>query len=142
MSKQVTLQATRDRITQVASEQLEDRLEFIANYAVSVSPVDTGAYVESFSIVPAGAGGGRMKRSDVRTASVAQGTAAREDFASTAKSNLYSDISRLNLEQMLEDGNARITLRNRSPHARDVEYGENWSRGGYNVFGKVRRKFG
>ena len=139
---QVTLQATKDRITQVAAEQLEDRLQFIGNYAVTVSPVDTGAYVESFSLVPAGSGGGRMKKSDVRTASVREGTAAREDFASRAKENLYSDIAKMNLQQMLEDGNARVTLRNRSPHAIDVEYGEDWSRDGYKVFAKVRRKFG
>jgi len=43
---------------------------------------------------------------------------------------------------MIENGNVRITLRNRSPHARDVEDGANWRSSGYHVFARIRRKFG
>ncbi len=145
MAKQVTLQATKDRITQVASERVEERLDDIAYYATHTAltgggrgdGVDTGAYVTSFSIVPAGSGGGRSRTSKNKPRNQNPSQKKEEGY-----NQLRSDIQTLNLEQMLETGNARITLRNRAPHAMDVEYGDNWSTQGYAVFAKVRRKFG
>ena len=138
MAKQTTLKvygSLDNKIEQfedLVDEKLRDRLEYIANYALAVSPVDTGAYVESFSMLPAGQGGGRSKMSEARTASVKKGTASRQQFTDIARSNLYSDIERFSLET-----SDKVTLRNRAPHARDVEDKHGWS-----VFTKVRNKFG
>jgi hypothetical protein len=132
MSKQITLDGKIKQLKDLADEKVRDRLEHIANYAIFVSPVDTGAYVESFSMLPAGKGGGRSKKSEARTASVKKGTASREQFAEKARSNLYSDIKGFSLET-----SDKVTLRNRAPHAQDVEDKHGWS-----VFTKVRNKFG
>ena len=128
-----------------ADELVKDKLEAIADYAVSISPVDTGAYVESFSILPAGSGGGRMKSSETsarKSRSVKNNTASRQDFVTKATENLMADIQALNISDMVEQGNVKFTLRNKSPHALDVENGESWSVSGYHVFARIRSKFG
>jgi hypothetical protein len=135
-SVQATFKALTDKIENIAVEQVEDRLQYVANYALVVSPVDTGAYVESFSLGRAGFSGGRMKKSDARSKSVDP-----EATRQVARNNLYQDIEGLDIKQMLEAGNAKFTLRNRAPHARDVENGENWEKDGYHVFRKIRSKF-
>ena len=104
-------------------EEVKDQLEYIANYAVVVSPVDTGAYVTSFSYA-VGAGRPRGKSSANRP------KANREEAMSKGRENLYSDISKLNLSNV-----DRVTLRNNSPHAKKVEKK-------HSVFTKVRNKFG
>lgn len=135
-SVQATFKALTDKIENIAAEQIEDRLQYVANYALVVSPVDTGAYVESFSLGRAGFSGGRMKKSDARSKSVNP-----EATRQVARDNLYADIQGLDIKQMLEAGNAKFTLRNRAPHSRDVENGENWDKDGYHVFRKIRSKF-
>ena len=135
-SIQATFKALTDKIENIAAEQIEDRLQYVANYALVVSPVDTGAYVESFSLGRAGFSGGRMKKSDARSKSVDP-----EATRQVARDNLYADIQGLDIKQMLEAGNVKFTLRNRAPHARDVENGENWDKDGYHVFRKIRSKF-
>lgn len=133
---QVTLQSIKDRIYQASAEGVEQRLEDIAYYATSVSPVDTGAYVTSFSIVRAGQGGGRMRTSNNKPTGQDPQQKQQE-----ALGQLYTDIGNLNLKQMLEDDRTKITLRNRSRHADNVENGTNWSTPGYAVFAKVRGRF-
>lgn len=138
MSKQTTIKVNKSfdnkmlLLQQTVEDKVKDELLSIADYAVAISPVDTGAYVESFSMVPAGQGGGRSKRSEARTASVKRGTASRQQFTDIARSNLYADIEKFNLET-----SDKMTLRNRAPHAQDVEDKHGWS-----VFTKVRNKFG
>ena len=138
MAKQTTIKVNSTfknkmgQLEQIAEEKVKDRLEDIANYAVAISPVDTGAYVESFSMLPSGQSGGRSKSSEARRASVKRGTASREQFTDIAITNLYSDIEKFNLET-----SNKVTLRNRSPHARYVEDKHGWS-----VFTKVRNRFG
>ena len=120
-----------------SAEAVEERLEDIAQYAVVISPVSTGAYVNSFSIGRAGFGGGRSKSSD--NAPRGQNEQAKKQ---EAMDNLNGDIGGLNIKQDLEAGTARYTLRNRSPHAQDVEDGTGWrNTDGYHVFTKVKRKF-
>ena len=136
-SIQATMKAVKDRIGEQAEAEIEDRLQFIANYALVVSPVDSGAYVESFSLGKAGFGGGRSKKSDARPKG-----ANPEAIREVGRQNLYQDIQAMNIKEMLTSGNVKFTLRNRAPHARDVEDGENWQRDGYYVFTKIRRKFG
>ena len=144
-SKQITLQATKDKIHQVASEQLEDRLEDISYYATHTAltgggkgdGVDTGAYVTSFSLLPAGSSGGRSRTSNNKPTDQDPAAKKQEGY-----SQLLSDIQALDLKGMLESGNAKVTLRNRAPHASDVEDGSSWNSPGYGVFAKVRRRFG
>jgi hypothetical protein len=138
MAKQVTLQPFKEQLERIAAQQVENRLEDIAQYAVNISPVDTGAYVESFSIGRAGSGGGRSRTSHGKPKN--QNPEAKKQ---QALGQLNADIAALPIEQMLEDGNARFTLRNRAPHANTVEDGSSWKRtDGYYVFTKIRRKFG
>ena len=138
MAKQTTIKINKSfddkmrLLEQRVEDQVKDELFSIADYAIAISPVDTGAYVESFSMLPAGQGGGRSKSSDARRTSVKNGTASRQQFTDIARSNLYSDIEKFSLE-----ASDKVTLRNRAPHARDVEDKHGWS-----VFTKVRNKFG
>ena len=144
MAKQVTLKAIKDRVNQIAAAELEDRLQNISNYAVVISPVDTGAYVESFSMGRAGFGGGRSRKSEARPNGVKKGSGSAnpESFRDIARQQLYEDIQGMDIEQMIESGNVKFTLRNRAPHANDVENGENWQKDGYHVFAKIRNRFG
>ena len=91
-------------------------LENMANSAVNLSPVDTGAYVTSFSYT-VGAGRPRGKSSDNKPKN--QNPQGKQD---EGFSNLMQDISRIKDIKDLDE----IQLRNRSPHAYDVENGENW----------------
>ena len=143
-SIQATMKAFKDKIEFRVAEELEDRLEHVANYAVTVSPVDTGAYVESFSIGVAGFGGGRSRKSEARSVGVKKGGggANPETFRQTSLQQLYADIQGMDIEGMLKSGNVKFTLRNRAPHSVDVENGENWSKDGYHVFTKIRNRFG
>ena len=111
---------------------VKDRLEDIAKTAVDLSPVDTGAYVTSFSYT-VGAGRPRGKDSDNRPTATAPEGEMAEGY-----DNLMQDISRINKIEDLDN----IQLRNGSPHATDVEYGENWYSSGYFVFAKLESIYG
>ena len=137
MSVQATFSKLKGRLNDLAEEKIEERLEDLADYATRISPVDTGAYVNSFSIKRAGQGGGRSRSSENKPRN--QNPEAKR---AEAYGQLVTDIQALNISDMLEQGNVRITLRNRSPHARDVEDGANWRSSGYHVFTRVRNKFG
>lgn len=137
MSIQATFDKLKGRINDLAEEQIEDKLEDLADYTVRISPVDTGAYVNSFSIKRANQGGGRSRSSENKPRGQSPEAERQEAF-----SQLLTDIEALNISDMLEQGNVKFTLRNRSPHARDVEDGANWQSDGYHVFSRIRRKFG
>jgi hypothetical protein len=141
MAKQTTLKVNKSfdnklkKITEIAEEAIRDNLGNIANYAVAISPVDTGAYVESFSMLSVGQGGGRKKNSETearRSRRVWENTASRKEFTGIALENLRQDIDKFDLER-----SEKVVLRNRADHAQDVE--DKW---GYSVFTKVRNKFG
>lgn len=136
-SKQITLQAIKDRIEAVAASEVQKRLQEIGDYAIDVSPVDTGAYVESFSIVKAGAGGGRSRTSKGKPRQ--QNPEAKKQ---QAKEQIAQDVAALNLKEDMAAAQTKYTLRNRAPHAKMVEDGESWAvREGYFVFTKVRGEF-
>lgn len=137
MSVQATMSRLKGRLNDLAEEKIEERLEDLADYATRISPVDTGAYVTSFSIKRAGTSGGRSRSSENKPRN--QNPEAKKQ---EAYGQLLTDIQALNISDMIENGNVRITLRNRSPHARDVEDGANWRSSGYHVFARIRRKFG
>ena len=94
-----------------AEDQIKSKLVDIAEDLAIRSPVDTGAYAESFSVVPSSSGGGRSRSSS--------GRPRRQDsvtYQTIALSNMTSDIERL---QLLE--NRSVSFRNRAPHAGAVE---------------------
>jgi len=137
MSIQTTLDGIKNKIETKSAEAIKERLEDIADYAVMISPVSTGAYVNSFSIGRAGFGGGRSQTSDNKP--MLQDEMLMKQ---RALDNLHSDIDQLQIKQDLEDGNTRFTLRNRSPHAENVENGTGWQRTlAYEVFRKVKGRF-
>jgi hypothetical protein len=141
MSIQATMNAFKDKIENRVADEVEQKFDEIASYAVYVAvpdqSIDTGAYVTSFSIGKAGFGGGRSRSSDNKPKN--QNPQAMKD---QAYSQLIGDIDRIDFKAMLESGDARFTLKNRAPHARDVEDGTNWRRSGYHVFAKIRNQFG
>ena len=141
MSIQATMNAFKDKIENRVADEVEQKFDEIASYAVYVAvpdqSIDTGAYVTSFSIGKAGFGGGRSRSSDSKPKN--QNPQAMKD---QAYSQLIGDIDRIDFKVMLESGDARFTLKNRAPHARDVEDGTNWRRSGYHVFAKIRNQFG
>tara|TARA_R110002126_G_scaffold235567_1_gene379305 strand:+ start:1258 stop:1674 length:417 start_codon:yes stop_codon:yes gene_type:complete len=137
MSIQATFAGIKNKIETKSAEAIEERLGDIADYAVMISPVSTGAYVNSFSIGKAGFGGGRVQSSANKPMYQDEGFMKQQ-----ALDNLYGDIDRLAVKQGLEDGNARFTLRNRSEHATNVENGTGWTRTkAYEVFRKVKGNF-
>lgn len=138
-SIQATMDAVRQKMYDITAEQVENRLVDIADYTTTISmdTVDTGAYITSFSLKPAGVGGGRSRKSSNKPRN--QNPQAKKE---EADEQLFSDIQVMNIPDMLEQGNMRVTLRNRAPHAKDVENGENWSKDGYHIFTRVRNNFG
>ena len=126
---QATFKSIEEKINKAASRQVKAKAKQIADTVVrqDISPVYSGAYVESFSIKPRGAGGGRMKLQSARKKST--NPQAHRDLA---RDNLYADIEALG--KGLIDG---FVLRNRSKHSRIVEDGLGKTPA-YKVFARVR----
>lgn len=102
------------------------RLESMA-YDISVrSPVSSGAYAESHSVVPSSSGGGRSKSSSGKPRN--QPT---EVYQKIAFDNMASDINALDIENLQTSS---VSFRNRAPHAGDVE-------DKHQVFGAVKDKY-
>tara|TARA_R100000951_G_C2483483_1_gene132245 strand:- start:7 stop:417 length:411 start_codon:yes stop_codon:yes gene_type:complete len=119
-------------LDEYVEEYVSDQLVNIAQTAVNLSPVDTGAYVTSFSY-STGAGRPRGKSSDNKPKGQNAQAMRQEGL-----SNLMSDINKVDLKNT-----TRITLRNASPHASDVENrGPTWRRPGYKVFAQIRNIYG
>ena len=146
-SIQATMNAIKDKIENLTVEKVEERLEEISYYATHTAlqegglggGVDTGAYVTSFSIGAAGFSGGRKRTSRGKPTKQDQAAKKEEGY-----NNLLSDISGINIKQLLEAGKLKFTLRNRAPHGRQVEDGwptKEGKREGYHVFRKIRSKF-
>lgn len=127
---------TRKLLSEKTEEGVRDALGTIADYAVAVSPVDTGAYIQSFSIAPLGSGGGRSVSSDNLPRNQDKGSKA-----AAGRAELEGDIQGLDIRSGLKRGNLKLVLRNRAPHAINVENGANWQRDGYHVFTKIRSRF-
>ena len=121
------------KIDGLIEDGVKERLHSIARTATNLSPVDTGAYVTSFSFA-VGSGRPRGKSSDNRPKDQNPEAKRREGLG-----NLVSDIDKIT------DFNTKdtIVLRNGSPHAQDVESGgPSWGRAGYKVFAQIRNIYG
>lgn len=127
-----SLQRKIDGLKALAEQQVERKLVDMAQTAVDLSPVDTGAYVTSFSF-STGAGRPRGKSSKGKPKANAQ--AARSE----GLSNLIKDLERV--PSLLDT--TSIVLRNNSPHAVAVEYGgRGWKTSPYFVFTRLRNIYG
>ena len=142
-SIQSTFKSINDKIEKKTAGAVEQIIEDIAYYAiyrgVPDQAVDTGAYVTSFSIGPAGFGGGRSRSSKGKPRNQNPQAMKEQGY-----SQLQSDISGINFVELLKSGNAKFTLRNRAPHAYAVENGGiTWKRypTGYSVFAKIKSEF-
>ena len=111
---------------------VKGRLEDIARTAVDLSPVDTGAYVTSFSYT---VGGGRPRGKDSSNLPTGANVQGKQQ---EGYDDLMQDLTRVKSLEDLDN----IQLRNGSPHADDVEYGEEWRSSGYFVFAKLRDMYG
>lgn len=120
---QKSLSAKITKAEMQAEDKLKSKLVDIAEDLTVRTPVDTGAYAESFSVVPTSSGGGRRKISDNKP-----GNQDVSTYRSIALSNMTSDIEGL---QILE--NKSVSFRNRAPHAQQVE-------DKYQVFGAAKDK--
>ena len=141
-SIQATFNSVKDKLNKAAADGVEERFEDIASYVIYVAvpdeSIDTGAYVTSFSIGAAGFGGGRSRTSNNKPRNQNPSVMKDQGFA-----QLQYDIQNINFEDLVKSGNTRFTIRNRSPHAADVENGGiRWRKDGYHVFTKIRNKFG
>jgi len=128
--------AKLDKMEETLDDELEDKLFAIANDAVRFTlgsnrkgkpAVRTGAYLASFSF-GVGAGRPRSKHSHHYRDS---------NPAATALAGLTADIKRADLKNT-----TRITLRNGSSYANNVEYGWSGGTSGYYIFAKLRRLHG
>lgn len=108
-----SFQKKMTKLNELIGDNIAEQLQSLGNYAVEISPVDTGAFVESWSIRPMGSGASRRKSSDNRPKG--------KDFRQAkddARTNIAEDVARLK-DRIIEEGGA--TLRNGSPHAKQVD---------------------
>ena len=120
-------------LEQTAESMVRDKLIDMAQDAVTLSPVDTGAYVTSFSYKINSSSRGRGKSSSGKPRGQNPQAKRQEGL-----DNLVSDLNAIDLSQ-----SKSVTLRNDSPHAEAVEHGEYWPRtGGYFVFTQLRNRHG
>ena len=127
-----SLQRKIDGLKALAEQQVERKLIDMAQTAVALSPVDTGAYVTSFSF---STGAGRPRGKSSKGKPRANPQAARSE----GLSNLIKDLERI--PSLLDT--TSIVLRNNSPHAVAVEYGgRGWKTSPYFVFTKLRNIHG
>jgi hypothetical protein len=102
-----------DDIQNRAKEGIWLKGEEVVSYAAAISPVQTGAYVESFSVVGRGEGGGRSRSSDNRPILPAGAKdAKKQDEAARLRAEVRA------VDPLEEEG---FTLRNRAPHNTVVE---------------------
>ena len=116
MVTQVTIspsfQKKMSKLDELVGDAIEEKLISLGSYAVQISPVYSGAFVESWSLRPIGSGGGRSRMS--RPDRTPNPEAKREE----AKVNIVADANTYK-ERIVEDGGAILT--NRAPHAKQVD---------------------
>lgn len=115
MSVQVTINQSfykkMEQIENRVKQEVWSKGEEIVSYAAAISPVKTGAFVESFSVVSRGSGGGRSRSSAGRP-DAPDKDAKRLEEADRLRAEVRA------IDPLEENG---FTLRNRAPHANAVE---------------------
>jgi len=114
-SKQVTINPSFYKKMASLEGKVSDAItrkgEALVTYAVNISPVDTGAYAESFSVKARGQGGGRSRTSHGKPKGV-NAAAVKERQAARLRGEVRQ------IDPLETKG---FTLRNRAPHANMVE---------------------
>ena len=122
MSTQSTLEINPSlkQKMRMVEDQVEDlvrkKLTAIAQTTIDLSPVDTGAYVTSHSFKTNTSSRGRGKSSSGKP-SLRNNHSAQQAKKDEGFDNLMEDIAKLDLKDT-----KKVTIRNDSPHAQDVEY--------------------
>ena len=111
-----------EQVENKVKERIWTKGEEVVSYAASISPVYSGAYVKSFSVVPRGGGGGRMRQSPFAQ-DVADNQLGREEYKGDKGALRQGEAERLrasvrSIDPFESEG---FTLRNRSPHNKIVE---------------------
>lgn len=111
-----------DQLENQVREKVWSKGEEVVSYAAAISPVYSGKYVESFSVVSRGAGGGRGRTSPF-AADMAAGTRDNELPEGAKAAKKEEEAARLRAEVRAVDPLEQngFTLRNRAPHANAVE---------------------
>jgi hypothetical protein len=116
MVTQVTIspsfQAKMTKLDELIGEKIGEKLISFGLYAVEISPVDTGAFVESWSLRPIGSSSGRRRQ---REGKLPKNTAAAK---ADARNNILTDAAKYT-DQIVEKGGA--VLVNRSSDAKEVD---------------------
>ncbi len=120
-----SLQKKMGLLGQKAEEQVKDQLLDIAQFATTRSPVDSGAYVTSFS----------MKHSYSSGRSRTSNNKPRGQDPQAKRSEGLSQLSG-DIQSLKPLENPLVVLSNGSPHADEVEY-----KHGYAVFAQVKDRF-
>ena len=128
MVTQVTIspsfQKKMSKLEELIGDNIAEKLTSLGHYAVEISPVYSGAFVQSWSLVPIGSGGGRSRASAYgKTEEEAsrlknKGRADAETKKSEAKDLIDGDVNKIK-DRILKDGGAVLT--NRAPHAKIVD---------------------
>lgn len=127
---QITINASfykkMDEIENKVKQEVWLKGEEIVSYAASISPVYSGAYVKSFSVVPRGGGGGRMRQSPY-VQDYDDNTLGRQEYKGDKNALKQDEAARLrasvrSIDPLESEG---FTLRNRSPHNKIVEQKHN-----------------
>jgi len=126
MVTQVTIspsfQKKMSKLEELIGDNIAEKLTSLGHYAVEISPVYSGAFVQSWSLVPIGSGGGRSRTSaygregDKRLMNPERVNA--ESAKADAKTLIDGDVSKIK-DRILKDGGAVLT--NRAPHAKIVD---------------------
>lgn len=115
-----------DKLLDLAEAEAKEKLIDVAEDLTKRTPVDTGAYAESFSV---------SYSNDSRRRSVSsKGRPQNQDigaYRNTALQMMTADIRGLDL---VNNQNTSVAFRNRAPHAGPVERK-------YNVFGSSEAKY-
>ena len=115
MSRQITINKSfydkMDQIENRVKEKVWAKGEEIVSYAAAISPVKTGAFVESFSVVPRGSSGGRSRSSNGRPVLPDKDTKRMQEA-----DRLRAEVRAI--DPLEENG---FTLTNRAPHANEVD---------------------
>jgi hypothetical protein len=103
-----------DKLHKAVNTQLEVKATDIAEDAIMMSPIYSGAYVKSFSFKANNTSS--RGRGQTTTSEIDNKSSSPESERSTGLSNLYGDIAAIFSNPEVEI--KTLTLRNDSPHAR------------------------
>lgn len=142
------LENMQDQAKNIVSDELEDYFVEMANDAINMSPVWSGAYVKSFSF-KANNSSSRGRRVDGANWRFPKKTGSQAD-KSEGRNLLLGDVRAAFADKDGVLENSSYTLRNDANHARFVENGTLGNagpkgpnaNGGYRIFARLRSKYG